>query len=196
MVKTVCQAVYNSYKLQEDEIMKRKIDIREYGNQIIQAIPRGVLLNSKAEKFNSMVIGWGGIGTNWSLPVFTVYVREGRFTRQQLDENPEFTISIPVNGVNTKIARVCGSKSGRNIDKVAEAGLTLEDPETNSVPGIREYPLTLECRVIYRQEQKLDLYSEKAMKFYPQDVGSENTGANKDQHVMYIGEIVDAYIIE
>ena len=176
--------------------MKRKIDIREYGNQIIQAIPRGVLLNSKAEKFNSMVIGWGGIGTNWSLPVFTVYVREGRFTRQQLDENPEFTISIPVNGVNTKIARVCGSKSGRNIDKVAEAGLTLEDPETNSVPGIREYPLTLECRVIYRQEQKLDLYSEKAMKFYPQDVGSENTGANKDPNVMYIGEIVDAYIIE
>ncbi len=186
----------NSYKFQEEEIMKRKIDIREYGNQIIQAIPRGVLLNSKAEKFNSMVIGWGGIGTNWSLPVFTVYVREGRFTRQQLDANPEFTISIPLNGVNTKIARVCGSKSGRNIDKVAEAGLTLEDPETNSVPGIREYPLTLECRVLYRQEQKLDLYSEKAMKFYPQDVGSENTGANKDPHVMYIGEIVDAYIIE
>lgn len=66
----------------------------------------------------------------------------------------------------------------------------------NCLPGIREYPLTLECRVLYRQEQKLDLYSEKAMRFYPQDVGSENTGANKDPHVMYIGEIVNAYIIE
>ncbi|MGI6106561.1 MAG: flavin reductase family protein [Lachnospiraceae bacterium] len=176
--------------------MKRKIDLNEYGTQILKAIPQGVLLNTKVgQKFDSMVIGWGGIGTNWGLPVFTVYVREGRFTRQQLDANPEFTVSVPLDGVNAEIARVCGRKSGRNTDKVSEAGLTLEEPEVNHVPGIREYPLTLECRVLYRQAQELDRYPEKALKFYPQDVGSENCGANKDVHVMYIGEIVDAYII-
>lgn len=176
--------------------MKRKINVTEYGSQILKAIPQGVLLNTKADKFNSMVIGWGGIGTNWGLPVFTVYVREGRFTRTQLDQNPAFTISIPVNGTDPKITRVCGTISGRDIDKTAEAGLTLEEPEVNNVPGIREYPLTLECKVLYRQKQELNLYPEKATKFYPQDVGSENCGANKDVHVMYIGEIVDAYIIE
>lgn len=176
--------------------MKKKIEVSEYGDQILKAIPKGVLLNSRADKFNSMVIGWGGIGTNWGLPVFTVYVREGRFTRQQLDKNPEFTISVPLEGIDAKIARVCGSKSGRDIDKVKEAGITLEDPEVNTVPGIREYPLTLECKILYRQEQQLNLYPEKAMRFYPQNVGSENCGANKDVHVMYIGEIVDAYIIE
>lgn len=176
--------------------MKKKIDIKEYGSRIIEAIPKGILLNSKAGKFNSMVIGWGGIGTNWALPVFTVYVREGRYTREQLDANPEFTISIPLGKTDPTITRVCGTMSGRTVDKAAAAGLTLEEPETNSVPGIREYPLTLECRVLYRQKQELDLYPEKALKFYPQDVGSENTGANKDAHVMYIGEIVDAYIIE
>ena len=110
--------------------------------------------------------------------------------------NPEFTISIPLGKTDPTITRVCGTMSGRTVDKAAAAGLTLEEPETNSVPGIREYPLTLECRVLYRQKQELDLYPEKALKFYPQDVGSENTGANKDAHVMYIGEIVDAYIIE
>lgn len=31
-----------------------------------------------------MVIGWDGIGTNWGLPVFTAYIREGRYTRQCL----------------------------------------------------------------------------------------------------------------
>ena len=79
----------------------------------------------KKSTSKNMVIGWGGIGTNWGLPVFTAYIREGRYTRQQLYANPEFTISIPVDGVVPQIARVCGSKSGRDIDKVAEAGLNL-----------------------------------------------------------------------
>lgn len=176
--------------------MKRKIEVTEYGNAILKAIPKGILLNTKAEKFNSMVIGWGGIGTNWGRPVFTVYVREGRFTRQQLDANPEFTISVPAGAADPKIVRVCGTKSGRDTDKAAEAGLTLEEPEVVRVPGIREYPLTLECRVLYRQAQELDKYPPEVMDFYPQDVGSENCGANRDVHVMYVGEIVDAYVIE
>lgn len=177
--------------------MKEKIDLKDYANTIVSAIPKGVLLNSKADKFNSMVIGWGGLGTNWGVPVFTVYVREGRYTREQLDKNPEFTISIPLQAadIDPKIVKVCGRESGRNVDKAAEAGLTLEDPLTNNVSGIREYPLTLECKVLYRETQDLKKYPEKVMKFYPQDVGSENCGANKDVHVMYIGEIVDAYII-
>lgn len=176
--------------------MKKKIDIAEYAGTIVKAIPNGVLLNSKAEKFNSMVIGWGEIGTNWSLAVFTVYVREGRFTRSQLDKNPEFTVSIPLAGPDPEITRVCGTMSGRDIDKASEAGLTLEDPEVCSVPGVREYPLTLECRVLYREVQDINKYPEKIMKFYPQNIGSEGTGANRDVHVMYIGEIVDAYVIE
>ena len=175
--------------------MKAKIKVGEYAKEIVKAIPQGVLLNTKAEKFNSMVIGWGGLGTNWGLPVFTVYVREGRFTRQQLDENPEFTISIPLNRNDPEILKICGSKSGRDIDKAVEAGLELEEPETNSVPGIRQYPLTLECRVLYREKQDFSKYPEKVLKYYPQDKGSENCGANRDVHIMYIGEIVDAYII-
>lgn len=175
--------------------MKEKIDVTEYGNQILKAIPKGVLLNTKADKFNSMVIGWGGIGTNWSVPVFTIYIREGRFTRSQLDKNPAFTVSIPLGKADPKILKICGQMSGRDVDKVQKAGLTLEDPEENGVPGIREFPLTLECRVLYREKQDLSKYPEKVLGFYPQNVGSENCGANKDVHVMYIGEIVDAYII-
>jgi flavin reductase (DIM6/NTAB) family NADH-FMN oxidoreductase RutF len=175
--------------------MKTKINVTDYGNVFLKAIPEGVLLNTKADKFNSMVIGWGGVGTNWGLPVFTVYVREGRFTRQQLDANPEFTISVPTDGVDPQIARVCGSQTGREIDKVHEAGLLLEEPEVISVPGVKQYPLTLECKVLYREVQDLQKYPEQVMNYYPQDVGSENTGANKDVHVMYIGQIVDSYII-
>lgn len=176
--------------------MKETIDVMKYTNAVVNAIPMGILLNSKAEKFDSMVIGWGSLGVCWSRPVFTVYVRKGRFTREQLDANPEFTISIPINGTNQKISKVCGSMSGRDVDKVDKAGLELEDPRTISVPGIRQYPLTLECKVLYRQEQELNLYPDDVKIFYPQDVDSSFCGANKDAHVMYMGEILDSYLIQ
>ena len=41
------------------------------------------------------------------------------------------------------------------MDKAKELGLTYEEPETISVPGIKELPLTLECRVVYKQTQDI-----------------------------------------
>lgn len=175
--------------------MKEKVSLPDVAGTVLRAIPRGVLLGTKAEKYDAMVIGWGEIGTNWGLPVFTAYVREGRFTRTQLDRNPEFTVSIPLDRPDPRINAVCGAKSGRDTDKAAEAGLLLEAPEVIRVPGVRQYPLTLECRLLYRQPQDPALYPEKVRPFYPQDVGSENCGANRDPHITYIGEIVASYII-
>ena len=176
---------------------KRKIDFSDYANAVTKALPGGILLTTRGEKVNTMIIGWGTIGVNWGKPVFAAYIREGRFTRKQLADNPEFTISVPVGGYDPQILRVCGSKSGRDTDKIKEAGLTLVDPEVISVPAIREFPITLECRVMYVQKQDLAALSEEInRKMYPQDVDSTSTGANRDPHVTFFGEIVDAYIIE
>ncbi|WP_294684967.1 flavin reductase family protein [uncultured Finegoldia sp.] len=137
---------------------KRKIDVMDYASDIVKELPKGIFLNTKANgKFNSMAIAWGTIGYNWNKPVFVCYVREGRFTRELLDENPEFTISVPIGSYDKKIMKVCGSQSGRDVDKVEEANLTLVEPETISVNGIKELPLTIECKLIYRQEQDLSL---------------------------------------
>jgi flavin reductase (DIM6/NTAB) family NADH-FMN oxidoreductase RutF len=179
-----------------EQLMKTSIKLQEYASTIMQALPHGILLNSKADTFDTMVIGWGGLGINWSLPVFTVYVREGRWTRCQIDANPAFTISVPLQGADARITKICGTASGRDIDKVKKAGLELEEARTNGVPGIRQYPLTLECRVLYREKQDLQKYPPQVMDFYPQNVPGENCGANRDVHITYIGEIVDAYLIK
>ncbi len=180
------------------EMKKRLIDVNEYAGDIVKALRGGVLLTTKAgTKVNSMVIGWGTLGVNWSLPVFAVYVREGRFTREQLDRNPEFTINIPLGTPDRNVIAVCGGMSGRDIDKVKDAGLTLTDPLAVTVPGIREFPLTLECKVIYRQKQELAVLDpEICRKHYPQDVDSSASGSNRDAHVTYFGEILSAYILE
>ena len=72
--------------------MKRPIDIGAYAQRITEALPRGILLNTQGDKFNAMVIGWGALGTVWGVPAFTVYVRQGRYTRSQLDATGEFTV--------------------------------------------------------------------------------------------------------
>ena len=176
--------------------MKEPIRVTDFAQEITEALPKGILLNSKHGKFNSMVIGWGGLGTVWGKPTFTVYVLEHRYTKAQLDATGEFSVSIPVNGVIPEIAKVCGTQSGRDVEKETAAHLTLEAPEVIHVPGIREYPLTLECRVLYSQKQDLDrIPADIRARMYPQDVDGTYCMANRDAHTAYIGEIVAAYRI-
>ena len=177
--------------------MKEMISVTEYAQMITEALPRGILLNTKDKKFNSMVIGWGGLGTVWGKPVFTVYVREHRYTKAQIDSTGELTISVPLDKPIPLISKVCGMQSGRDVDKETEAHLTLEDAEKISVPGIKEYPLTLECKVLYSQKQELEkLPDDIRENMYPQDVDGTYPMANRDAHTAYIGEIVAAYIIK
>ena len=168
---------------------KQRIDYTDYANTITKALKKGIFLTTKAgEKVNSMVIGWGHVGQVWNLPVFVAYVRDSRYTRELLDQNPEFTINVPIGDVDKKAFSICGSKSGRDMDKINEAGLTLVPPEVISVPGIKEFPLTLECKVLYRQEENVSVLPEVIQKkFYGIETGA---------HIIYFGQIVADYLIE
>lgn len=178
--------------------MKKKINVWDYAGDIMNALQKGILLTTKSgEQINSMTISWGTLGIEWAKPIFTVFVREDRFTRTFLEENPEFTINIPYGTFDKKILGICGTKTGQNTDKIKLAGLTLETPENISVPAIKELPLTLECKIIYKQEQNPKAITEENnQKFYPQDVDSNFYGANRHYHTAYYGEIVSAYIIK
>jgi flavin reductase (DIM6/NTAB) family NADH-FMN oxidoreductase RutF len=178
--------------------MKKHIEVLDYTETILKAVKRGVLLTTTANgKLNTMAISWGTIGIEWGRILFTTFVRTGRFTRELLDKNGEFTVNIPMQDSNRSLIGKCGTCSGRDVDKFKQFRLTPEIGEQVTVPGIREYPLTLECRVIYRQEQdKSAMPAEVIAECYPENVGSENWGANRDIHIAYVGEIVNAYIIE
>ena len=171
--------------------MKEKINAFDFAAQLNKALPQGILLNTFGDKFNSMVIGWGYLGTIWGLQTYTVFVRQSRYTKEQLDKTGEFTISAPVSGkLSKEVFRICGSQSGRDVDKEKAAGLTLVKSENIRTPGIKEVPLTLECRVLYRQDQVLENIPEEIRKQY------YNHGTDSgDFHTAYIAQIVDAYII-
>lgn len=180
--------------------MKRKeINAFEYAPQILKALGKGILLTSKAGgKVNTMTIGWGTLGIEYNEPIFICFVREGRFTRQLIDKSGEFTVNIPYGEYDKKILGICGNRHGDEHDKIAEANLTLVDGEAVSVPAIKELPLTLECKVEYRQQQDLSLMTDKNLceDMFPQDIPSSDCMRNKDSHVAYYGKIVKAYILE
>ncbi len=168
--------------------MKRKIDAFSYANEILQAVGKGVLMTTKADgQVDTMTIGWGTMGIQWGKPIFIAYVRESRYTKALVDKNPEFTINVPYGEYDKSILGFCGTKSGRDTDKIGELNLHLEEGETVSVPAIRELPLTLECKVIYKQEQVKEAITPDALeRYYP----------DGDFHTAYYGQITDAYIVE
>ena len=173
--------------------MKEKINVWEYAPQILSAVGEGVLMTTQAEgEVNTMTIGWGHLGVEWSKPIFVAYVRQSRHTKGLLDEAGEFTVNIPLGAVDKKILGICGTKSGRDLDKFKELGLTLVEGQTVSAPAIRELPLTLECKVIYQQDQDLSaLEPGLRERSYPAGTAEEN-----NFHTAYYGLITAAYILE
>ncbi len=169
--------------------MKRKIDVNDYAGHILKELRHyGILLTTVAEeKVNTMTIGWGTLGYDFGRLLFIAYVRDSRHTHEMLAHTDEFTVNIPLGDVDKRILGVCGTKSGRDMDKIAELDLHLEPGETVAVPGIRELPLTLECKIIYREDQEpARLPADIIERFYSED----------GYHSVYYGQILNAYIIE
>lgn len=130
------------------------------------------------EDHNAMTISWGGVGSLWNKQVATVYVRPNRHTFRYMEQNEYFTVSFYPDTCK-KALGIMGSKSGRDCDKDAQAGLTCV-PAQNSVT-YAEAECTLLCRKLYAQD--LDAAS------FPEDVRQRFYGT-EPAHRMYIGEII------
>ncbi|MHC4507126.1 MAG: flavin reductase family protein [Planctomycetota bacterium] len=110
---------------------KVKIDTFSAVAETMKALSgSGCLLVAGAERVNPMTIGWAEIGIVWGKPVFTVLVRPSRFTFGLMEEANEFSVNVPGEAL-ADACMLCGTRSGRDIDKIAETGLTVE-------PGIGE----------------------------------------------------------
>ena len=138
-----------------------------------------LLTAGDSDKFNTMTISWGGLGTIWGKPVATVYVRTSRYTHDFMDANDFFTVSFYPEEFK-QILGVLGSKSGRDMDKMKGSGLT--PVQTGESMSFKEAEITLICRKLFRQQ--LDVAS------IPEDV-AKAMYEGQAPHDMYIGEIVE-----
>ena len=132
---------------------------------------------------NTMTIGWCQLGRLWSIPVCTVYVRPERYTYAFMESHDYFTVSVlPLSDRQT--AQVCGTKSGRDIDKIKECGLTLRRG-AGDAPFFDEAEWVLVCRKLYAQDlDESCVLDERVLHHY---------GAKGGWHLAYTGEVVEAY---
>lgn len=152
----------------------------------------GVLLTTKsADKINTMTIGWGSIGCYWAKNIFIVPVRRSRYTKQLIDNTDEFTVSVPKYTELAKQIAYCGTHSGSDTDKIADAGLSVSSAKSVDTPIIAEGYLHYECRIVARQEiDDTHFVSQIGDKWYDESHGLA------DYHTLYYGEIVECYITD
>ena len=159
--------------------MISKIDPKHLEGNVFSMIGDqwALLTAGSPEHFNTMTVSWGGLGVLWGKNVATVYVRPQRYTREFMEQYDRFTLSFY--GPEWKKAlALCGSKSGRDVDKVKECGFTPANE--NGAPYFEEADLVLCCKKLYWQDMDpTHFLSEEIEKNYP----------DKDYHRIYIGEI-------
>ncbi len=137
-----------------------------------------LLTAGTGEKCNTMTASWGGLGVLWGKPVATVYIRPQRYTLEFVEREEKFTLAFFGEEYRKALA-LCGSKSGRDIDKVKECGFTVETAD--GAPYFAQADLVLVCRKAYWQDMDPTHFLDGEIdgKWYPE----------KDYHRIFIGEI-------
>ena len=131
------------------------------------------------EHCNTMTASWGGLGVLWGVPMAACYIRPQRHTKGFVDENEYFTLSFFSEDYRPQL-NLCGTKSGRDIDKVKECGFTVAAGAGNA-PYFGQADLVLVCR------KRMAAPMDPAL--MPEDV--KEKWYKGDYHTMYWGEIVE-----
>ena len=153
--------------------------------EIIKHLKKGAFLTTiNDEKVNTMTISWGNIGVEWGEDVFITLVRDSRYTKEFLDETGKFSVTIPIDDSLKNELSFCGTKSGRDYDKIKECNLRLEKSDKFDIPHIKCNGIVVECEVMYFQRMDSANMSESFKeKFY----------SSGDIHTIYHGKILDMY---
>ena len=132
---------------------------------------------------NTMTASWGGMGVLWNKPVAFCFIRPQRYTHTLTEQSERFSLSFFSEEYRGAL-RLCGTKSGREIDKFAATGLTPTAVE--DTPYVKEARLVLICRKLYADTLKAASFLDPAL--------LENYKEG-DFHTVYVAEIEKALFL-
>jgi len=166
--------------------MKRgKIDFYGCAEEIIRRMQNsGVLCTVADEEGNTNVLtlGWGQVGRAYEGdPIFIIAITPLRYSFRFIEEVGEFVIAVPDDSLRAA-ADLCGTKSGRDMDKFAAAGLTRVQSAHVAAPSIAECPINVECRVYARVAPPHELLPP-----------SHRERPLTEQHTIYFARVLGTY---
>ena len=129
---------------------------------------------------NTMTASWGSMGVLWNKPVVHCFIRPQRHTYSFVERHDTFTLSF-FDEAYRQALKLCGTKSGRDTDKVALCGFTPAFAESGA-PYFEEARLVLVCKKLYSHDiQPARFVDRDVNAHYPQN----------DYHREYVAEIVE-----
>ena len=162
-----------------------KIDAKELNLNIDKYVSKAMALTvSSGDSVNTMAIGWLQTGRVWNLSTATVYVRTSRYTYDYIQKADKFVISALPDECHGKVMYI-GSKSGRDEDKITNAGLTIERLEDGQA-AFTDDILRIECRKIFTQLLDTANFVDKGL--------GESMYATEAPHYEFIGEITNVWV--
>jgi flavin reductase (DIM6/NTAB) family NADH-FMN oxidoreductase RutF len=147
----------------------------------------GIFTAGTGARHNGCTVMYGAVGMIWSKPVYFAFIKPERYTWNFVKDSEYFTVSYFPDELKD-IHKVYGFKSGRDIDKAKEAGITPEFLEHGI--GYKEAREIYVCKIIYVDQMKRELEPDDVVAKYndPKDM------IYGESHYMIIGEIVDHII--
>lgn len=185
--------------------MKKHITPEEWNDNIFHAVGKDWALLSAYDpnrvsegngknpnEIGTMTVSWGGVGVLWGKNVFFCFVRPQRYTKEFIDAQDTVTLSLFDPERYRGALKLCGTVSGREHDKIAEAGLTarVEKAASNEHGAVvfDEARVTVIGKKLFAQEISKDGFFDRSIlaACYP----------NNDFHTVYVCEIVDITVEE
>ncbi|MDE7378033.1 MAG: flavin reductase [Paraprevotella sp.] len=167
----------------------KKVEISNLTENFFETIGKEWMLVTAGTpgRFNTMTASWGGIGWLWNKPVAFVFIRPERYTFGFAEQEEFMTLAFLGKEKEMRnIYNLCGSKSGRDTDKVKESGLKVLETDGGQVT-FGQARLTLVCRKLYADDLKENAFTDKS-------VAGQWYGEKGGYHKMYVMEITEALI--
>ena len=166
--------------------MFEKISPYELDENVFKLLDKEWMLvtSGKGDDVNTMTASWGHLGIMWNLPVAICYIRPQRHTFGFVNRYDDYTLSF-FGTEHRDILKFCGSKSGRDHDKIRETGLVPLKTESGNI-YYEQARLVLECKKIYQDDMR-------AENFVRPEIAEKNYPGN-DFHRFYFGEIIQALV--
>jgi flavin reductase (DIM6/NTAB) family NADH-FMN oxidoreductase RutF len=104
-----------------------------------------VSCGSKPEEYNIITIAWTGTVCT-DPPMCYISIRPSRHSYKLIKDSGEFVINLTCREL-ARHTDWCGVKSGKDLDKFKETGLTPVNADIVSAPMIKESPINIECKL-------------------------------------------------
>ncbi|HOW24477.1 MAG TPA: flavin reductase [Bacteroidales bacterium] len=163
--------------------MRTKVALSEVLLETLNRLDGDGILLVAGDPPNPMTIGWSTIGHIWNKDVMNVLVRPVRYTFQFMESEEDFSVCVLPDRYRKEL-NLCGTRSGRDINKLEVCNLHVEKCSNVNSFFISESTIHFECRIVHKHFLDPATLDPAIIKrYYPQ----------KDYHMVYYGEIVGIF---